>query len=197
MSEFDSIPLGQALSSQPEYGANYPAADWNGVDPRYLRITDIDDAGRLIADDAKSIPLNVAQPYLLDEEDIVIARTGNTVGKSYIHCEQNGSIAYAGYLVRFRFDENTALPQFVFQFLQSPFFWCWVKKTLRTGAQPNINASEYKTLPLPNVLVPEQRKIARILTTLDNLIEKTEALIAKYQSIKQGMMHDLFTRGVD
>ena len=44
---------------------------------------------------------------------------------------------------------------------------------------------------------PEQRKIARILTTLDNLIEKTEALIAKYQSIKQGMMHDLFTRGVD
>ena len=43
----------------------------------------------------------------------------------------------------------------------------------------------------------EQRKIARILTTLDNLIEKTEALIAKYQAIKQGMMHDLFTRGVD
>tara|TARA_R110002072_G_scaffold302996_1_gene490926 strand:+ start:42059 stop:43381 length:1323 start_codon:yes stop_codon:yes gene_type:complete len=44
---------------------------------------------------------------------------------------------------------------------------------------------------------PEQKKIARILTTLDNLIEKTEALIAKYQAIKQGMMHDLFTRGVD
>lgn len=43
----------------------------------------------------------------------------------------------------------------------------------------------------------QQRKIARILTTLDNLIEKTEALIAKYQAIKQGMMHDLFTRGVD
>ena len=44
---------------------------------------------------------------------------------------------------------------------------------------------------------PVQRKIARILTTLDNLIEKTESLIAKYQAIKQGMMHDLFTRGVD
>lgn len=45
--------------------------------------------------------------------------------------------------------------------------------------------------------LPQQRKIAKILTTVDNLIEKTEALIAKYQSIKQGMMHDLFTRGVD
>ena len=42
-----------------------------------------------------------------------------------------------------------------------------------------------------------QRKIARILTTLDNLIENTEALIAKYQAIKQGIMHDLFSRGVD
>lgn len=45
--------------------------------------------------------------------------------------------------------------------------------------------------------LPEQRKIARILTTLDELIGKTQALIAKYQAIKQGMMHDLFTRGVD
>ena len=42
-----------------------------------------------------------------------------------------------------------------------------------------------------------QRKIARILTTLDNLIEKTEALIAKHEAIKQGMLHDLFTRGID
>ena len=45
--------------------------------------------------------------------------------------------------------------------------------------------------------LPEQRKIARILTTVDNLIEKTEAMIAKYQAIKQGMMHDLFSRGID
>jgi type I restriction enzyme, S subunit len=43
----------------------------------------------------------------------------------------------------------------------------------------------------------QQRKIARILTTVDSLIEKTEALIAKYRAIKQGMMHDLFTRGVN
>lgn len=51
--------------------------------------------------------------------------------------------------------------------------------------------------PLRIPPLPQQRKIARILTTLDNVIEKTEALIAKYQAIKQGLMHDLFTRGVD
>ena len=45
--------------------------------------------------------------------------------------------------------------------------------------------------------LPEQRKIARILSTVDDLIERTEALIAKYRAIKQGLMHDLLTRGVD
>ena len=58
----------------------------------------------------------------------------------------------------------------------------------------------YKDFERVRVKVPSpaaQRKIAKILTTLDNLIEKTEALIAKYQAVKLGMMHDLFTRGVD
>jgi type I restriction enzyme S subunit len=58
----------------------------------------------------------------------------------------------------------------------------------------------YKDFERVRVNVPSptaQRKIAKILTTLDNLIEKTETLIAKYQAVKQGMMHDLLTRGVD
>lgn len=62
---------------------------------------------------------------------------------------------------------------------------------------PRINLGDINAMTIACPLVPEQRKIARILTTVDNLIEKTEALIAKYQAIKQGMMHDLFTRGVD
>jgi len=55
-----------------------------------------------------------------------------------------------------------------------------------------INAFRVSIPPLA-----QQRKIAKILTSVDNLIEKTEQLIAKYQFIKQGMMHDLFTRGID
>ena len=60
-----------------------------------------------------------------------------------------------------------------------------------------VNKSDTESFPILYAPLPEQRKIARILTTIDNLIEKTEVLIAKYQAIKQGMMHDLFTRGVD
>jgi len=60
-----------------------------------------------------------------------------------------------------------------------------------------LNKDKLRKLPFHYPYLPEQRKITRILTTLDNLIEKTEALFAKYQAVKQGMMHDLFTRGVD
>jgi len=67
----------------------------------------------------------------------------------------------------------------------------------QTGTQANLNTTIVGNHNLFVPLLPQQRTIAKILTTVDNLIEKTEALIAKYQAIKQGMMHDLFTRGVD
>jgi len=60
-----------------------------------------------------------------------------------------------------------------------------------------ISKKEIEKLQFSYPPLPHQRKIARILTTVDNIIEKTEAAIAKYKAIKQGMMHDLFTRGID
>lgn len=83
--------------------------------------------------------------------------------------------------------------EFLYHFLTNVDFGFLVQ----TGALPSINQEIVGEIEIPNFPLPHQRKIARILTTVDNLIEKTEALIAKYQAIKQGMMHDLFTRGVD
>lgn len=197
MSDIPLVRLKEWLVSEPEYGANESAIPYDGRNPRYLRITDISDNGNLICEDRVSIPLNRAKPYILNPNDIVIARTGNTVGKAYIYRVEDGSLAFAGYLIRFRFNENLADPMFVFHYLHSPGYYKWVAGTLRTGAQPNINATEYCELPIPDFNIKEQHKITRILTTVDTLIEKTEALIRKYEFIKQGMMNDLFTRGVD
>lgn len=66
-----------------------------------------------------------------------------------------------------------------------------------SAGQQRVDSKFFNRYPILIPPVSQQRKIARILTTLDELIEKTEALIAKYQVIKQGLMHDLFTRGVD
>lgn len=85
--------------------------------------------------------------------------------------------------------------------IQDFIFYCLEHKDITPfingGTRSKLNQSELRQITIQAPHVGEQRKIARILATLDNLIEKTEALIAKYQSIKQGMMHDLFTRGVD
>jgi type I restriction enzyme S subunit len=88
-------------------------------------------------------------------------------------------------------------PQFIFCMLNQlgPTILSRVVKAGTTVESVDIPV--FLSLSIPTPPPPEQRKIARILTTVDNLIEKTEALIAKYQAIKQGMMHDLFTRGVD
>lgn len=59
-----------------------------------------------------------------------------------------------------------------------------------------VSTDDVKTVPIPVFKPEKQEKIASILTGIDTAIEKTEALIAKYQQIKAGLMHDLFTRGM-
>ena len=83
-------------------------------------------------------------------------------------------------------------PEFLFHFLCSVDFANYVQM----GALPSINQSALGAIPFPKLSMPQQRRIAEILSTLDDAIEQTEALIAKHQQIKAGLMHDLFTRGV-
>ncbi|WP_342747886.1 restriction endonuclease subunit S [Nonlabens arenilitoris] len=72
-----------------------------------------------------------------------------------------------------------------------------IKRQITGSAQPGLNSNfiNYYYINLPPL--PQQKKIAQILSTVDEVIEQTESAIAKYQAIKQGLMHDLFTRGID
>jgi len=77
----------------------------------------------------------------------------------------------------------------------------YVERIKRLGAGSTfaeISKGDLETVKFPHpTLKVEQRRIARILSTADAVIEKTQAAIAKYKAIKQGMLHDLFTRGID
>nr|WP_320119747.1 restriction endonuclease subunit S [uncultured Marinifilum sp.] len=197
VTNFNILPLGKLLVGIPEYGANASAINYDGINPRYLRITDIDENGNLIENGRMAINKSIAKPYILKENDLVIARTGNTVGKNYLYSANDGVLAYAGYLIKFPLNNKICNPKFVFHFLQSSYFKKWINRTLRTGAQPNINAQEYINLDIPFPSLATQNKIAEILSTTDEVIEQTRALIEKYKSIKKGMLHDLFTCGID
>lgn len=188
--------LGNILKEKPKYGASESAIDYDSSLPRYLRITDISSDGKLVNEEPKSIDFEVAKEYILENNDIVIARTGNTVGKSYIYNTKDGTLAYAGYLIKFKIDTEKCNPNYVFYYLQSDIFKGWVHRTLRIGAQPNINAEEYTLLDIPTPQIKEQEKIAQILSNVDMNIEKTEQAIAKYKQVKKGIMDDLLTGNV-
>ena len=84
----------------PQYGANVRAIPPAGLGVRYVRITDIDGQGQLRPDSLSEPDGRDLNDYLLDDGDLVVARSGATVGKSYRHVEANGRCVFAGYLIR-------------------------------------------------------------------------------------------------
>jgi len=87
--------------------------------------------------------------------------------------------------------------KFLQYYLDSELTWWQIFRRAKQGTVTNLHLEEIREIEVPKVPIPEQRKIARILSTVDAVIEKTEAAIAKYKAIKSGMMRDLFTRGID
>ncbi len=159
------------LSRNPQYGANEEAIDGNRqIDVRYIRITDIDEWGNLRHDTWKTAK-NVDPLYVLGENDILIARSGATAGKSFLYKPEFGKAIFAGYLIRFFLNLKLADPNFIFFYLNSSFYKRWVLAIQRPSAQPNINAEEFKSLPIPLPPKDKQFEIATLIQSIRNDVE--------------------------
>ena len=134
------------------YGATASAVDYDG-ETRYVRITDITDDGAL-NNDVKSAS-KVDEKYLLNDGDILLARTGATVGKTCRYRKSYGRAIFAGFLIRLVPDISKVLPDYLFQFTKSDYYWDFVKTAQHVVAQPNINAQEYGEL---QILIPPLEK---------------------------------------
>lgn len=137
--------------SSGQYGSNTSATDYQEGKPRYIRITDINDDGSL-NDDIKTAEV-IEDKYRLIPGDIVFARTGATVGKTYMH--ETGNAIYAGYLIKYQMNESKMKPAFMKAFTHSKTYYNWVANSQKVGAQPNISAAQYDNMP---VLVPQIEK---------------------------------------
>lgn len=162
--KFPVCTIRSLLREPPQYGAGERGLDRVFLEqPRYVRITDIDEWA-FLSDELGATAENVEGRYILEENDLLLARSG-TVGKAYLHKKAQTPYPcfYAGYLIRFRFNNNAVLPSYVFAFTQLPVFRRWVKAVQRTAVQSNINAQEYSSLviPLPPRLI--QAKIAAVV----------------------------------
>jgi type I restriction enzyme S subunit len=180
---------------KPEYGINTSALPYDKKLPRFIRITDIGDSGSLLSDNIKCVTYKDAEGYYLKANDLLFARTGATVGKTYLHRSNTSRAAFAGYLIRFSLDTKKIDSEYLFQFTKSSIYKTWLEQTIRAGAQPNINAQEYSSLQIPYPPLSKQRKIAEILSCWDKAVEKTNHLIVVKKSLKLGIMQKLLTKG--
>lgn len=177
-----------------DYGANAPALPYKAGDIRYIRITDIDDYGHLISDDKASLDETIAQNYLLKDNDILFARTGDTVGKSLLYKSYMGRAAYAGYLIRFTLDEKLILPEYFDAIAKSDIFEAFKISMKRIGAKPNINSREYGIFRFPMPLnLDEQKGIAKLFTKVDEAIASVQNSIAAAERLKKSLMQNLLT----
>jgi|GEM_PF-183372 len=191
--EWELARLGDLCNGQPEYGANVSSIDMDKSLPRYIRITDITEDGKLLKSTWQSIKREYAEPYILKEGDFLFARSGATVGKTYLYRNKDGECAFAGYMIRFKTNPIRLLPGFLFQYTHSNFYYNWVKGVLRAGAQPNINAQEYSNMPLPKPSINEQKEITDILSSVDEEIEKETRHKEELELLKKGLMQVLLT----
>ena len=186
--------LGSLLSESPSYGINAPAVPFDGSRPTYIRITDIGSDGRFRPSPRVSVNGGGDTRFLLRSGDLVFARTGASVGKSYLYDPKDGSLVFAGFLIRVTPDAGRLLPAYIAYYVQTDHYWEWVANNSARSGQPGINSREYGLLLLTLPPLPEQRAIAAVLSDVDELIGSLEALIAKKRAIKQAAMQELLTR---
>lgn len=183
------------VSCNIDYGMNSAAGAFDGEN-KYIRITDIDDESRTYKAVVPVSPSETPEEkYYLKKGDIAFARTGASVGKSYLYKENDGKLCFAGFLIRFHI--NKANPYFIYSTTLQNSYIKWVKIMSMRSGQPGINAEEYKTYKfhLPNTS-HEQQKIADFLTRIDNRIEKLQEKKSLLETYKKGVMQKIFTQKI-
>ena len=176
-----------------DYGINAPAVPYREDLPTYLRITDIDGWGKFIETDKVSVDNPNSSQFILREGDIVFARTGATVGKTYLYDSKDGQLVFAGFLIRFTPNSNKAIPYYIKASTETASYWNWVRIISQRSGQPGVNSVEYGAMKLAVPPLEEQRTIAEILGAWDKAIEKQSRLIEKLELRKRALMQRLLT----
>jgi type I restriction enzyme, S subunit len=192
--DWEEKTLGE-VSDSFGYGLNSAAKEYDGIN-KYIRITDIDEDSRNFIIDGLTSPdtdLNVAENYQLKLGDILFARTGANVGKTYIYKEEDGLVYFAGFLIRGRFkkDVNTI---FIFQNTLTLEYEKFIRLTSQRSGQPGINAQEYSSFSLKLPHFQEQTQIGNFFKNLDNLITLHQQKYDKLVVLKKAMLEKMFPR---
>ena len=173
------------LSTSIKYGYNTSAQKDGKI--KMVRISDIQN-NQVNWDSVPfcDIPNEEITQYLLRKNDILFARTGGTVGKSYLVSEVPENVVYAGYLIRTRYSEKLS-PQYLKYFMESYLYWSQLKKGTTITAQPNCNAKTLGKMVLPLPPLAEQQRIADKVSALFAQLDVIDKAYEEYQELQQAM----------
>jgi type I restriction enzyme, S subunit len=187
--------LGELVVQEPDYGAAERAIAMSSPDDtKYIRITDYGEDG--IEPNHEFVTAEfVDEKYLIEDEDILFARSGATAGKTFIYTKDLGKAIFAGYCIRFRFDKEKVLPKYVYFYTKTNRYAAWVNSMQRAAGQPNINKEEYKSfvIPLPELGIQrslvadmESARLARQekLGQADELLQGIDGFVLEQLGIK-------------
>jgi len=172
-----------------DYGMNAAAKPFDGEN-KYIRITDIDEASSTYNDtDIVSPDGSLTDNYVVNDRDILLARTGASTGKSYLYRKSDGKLYYAGFLIRANVTEHN--PYFVFSQLHTHRYWRWVSIMSARSGQPGINSQEYSSFPIFTTSLHEENKIASLLSRLDERIATQNKIIEDLKKLKSAIVEML------
>ena len=191
------LNLKYLLKSKLKYGANEEAKDANPEDPRYIRITDFGFDGKLSNDTFRSLPLRKAKEYLLNEGDILFARSGATVGKTFQFKEYKGLACFAGYLIKASPNTKKILSDFLYLYTQSSLFEEWKNGIFDKATIENIGADKYAVLKVIVPPIDEQKEIIAFVqnesSEINLAISKAQKEISSIKEYREALITDLVT----
>ncbi len=181
------------LSYSIQYGLNAAAIPYDGKN-KYIRITDINDETRHFTHDDLTSPkahLDLAENYTLQKGDILFARTGASVGKTYHYNPHDGLVYFAGFLIRARIKKEVN-SEFVFQNTLSSAYTKFIEITSQRSGQPGVNAQEYGEFSFMLPHSTEQAKIGELFRLLDKRIALQQGKIEKLKNMKHAFLENMF-----
>ena len=190
--DWEQRKLGEMAESF-QYGLNAAAKKYDGKN-KYIRITDIDDLSHEFLQSNLTSPdtdISQADNYRLNEGNILFARTGASVGKTYIYKHSDGRVYYAGFLIRAKLFKEYA-PEFIFQNTLTSKYKRFIQITSQRSGQPGVNAQEYADYGLMVPSLKEQKGIGKLLANLDHLITLHQRKLNQLLTMKKFMLQNLF-----
>ncbi|HFD0834269.1 MULTISPECIES: restriction endonuclease subunit S [Enterococcus] len=190
--DWEQRKLGE-LAESFEYGLNASAKKFDGSN-KYIRITDIDDISHKFNQSGVTSPdidFASADNYKLKKGDILFARTGASVGKTYMYRESDGLVYYAGFLIRARIKSKIS-SEFVFQTTFTDSYNRFIKITSQRSGQPGVNAEEYSNFKIMIPNYEEQNAIGCFFKKIDDTITLHQRKLDLLKETKKGFLQKMF-----